>query len=73
MSSRVSVVYVWDAPLSVATVSAIGDMMMASLTENSTIEAASCVVAPVCPISLGGRGGGRENSVDVGNILQLRL
>lgn len=73
MSSRVCVVYVRDATLSVATVSTISNMMVAGLAEDGTVEAASSMATPVGPVSLGGRGGGRENSVDIGDILQLGL
>lgn len=74
VSSRVGIIYVRDATLSVATVGAISDMMVAGLAEDSAIETASSMAAPVGPISLGGRGGGgRENGVDVCNVLQLRL
>lgn len=73
VSSRVGIIYVGDATLSVATVGTISDMMVAGLAEDGAIEAASSVVAPVGPVSLGGRGGRGENGVDVGDILQLRL
>lgn len=69
MSSRVSVIYVRDATISVATVGTISDVMVAGLAEDGAVEAASYVVAPVGPIGLGGRGRGRENSVDIGDVL----
>lgn len=73
VSSRVGIIYVRNSTLSVATVGTIGDMVVAGLAEDGAIEAASPMAAPVGPISLGGRGRGGENSVDVGDILKLGL
>lgn len=72
--SRVGIIYVGNAALSVATVGTISDMMVAGLAQDGAIEAAGSVAAPVRPICMGRRRRRRgKNGVDVGDILQFGL
>ncbi|TNN46517.1 hypothetical protein EYF80_043281 [Liparis tanakae] len=67
------VICVGDAALPVAAVGAVGGVVVAGLAEDGAVEAADGVAAPEGPVSLGRRGRGGEDGVDVGDVLQLRL
>lgn len=53
VSSRVSIIYVGDSTLSVATVGSVSDTMVAGLAEDGSVEGAGTMGAPVGPIDLG--------------------